>query len=590
MASTYVNNLRLNEMATGDQSGTWGTTTNTNLELIGQAFGWGTRAIANASTDNITIADGASDADRSMALKLTGCGQACTVTILPNTSSKVWIMENATAATLTFTQGSGANVAILAGETKMIATDGLGSGAVVYDVLTDLNLAGTTKAAALTVAGVGTFASLDISGDVDVDGTANLDIVDIDGAVDMASTLTVAGVLTGASLDISGDIDIDGTTNLDVVDIDGAVDMASTLQVDGVATFTGRDIHSGGITIANAGQIGSVGDADAIAIASDGVVTLTQKLVGTELDISGNVDVDGTTNLDVVDIDGAVDMASTLTVAGVLTGASLDISGDVDVDGTLEADAITLNGTALGSLYSPIAGSGSIVTTGAINSGSITSGFGTINNGSSTITTTGTVATGAITAGGDITRGGSVYKDGSITDTGTFTVDVAGDIILDADGTAVMFKDAGTEFGRIFNSSSDLVIKSIVSDKDMIFQGNDGGSGITALTLDMSAAGAATFNNDVTAFSDERLKSNITTIPDALSKVSEMRGVHYVRNETGKDSSGVIAQEMQKVAPELVLTAEDEMGTLSVNYGNITGYLIEAIKELSARVKELEGK
>ena len=153
MASTYVNNLRLNEMATGDQSGTWGTTTNTNLELIGQALGWGTRAIANASTDNITIADGASDADRSMALKLTGGGQACTVTILPNTSSKVWVMENATAATLTFTAGSGANVAILAGETKMIATDGGGSGGVVYDVLTDLNLAGTTKTAALTNAG-----------------------------------------------------------------------------------------------------------------------------------------------------------------------------------------------------------------------------------------------------------------------------------------------------------------------------------------------------------------------------------------------------------------------------------------------------
>jgi len=153
MASTYVNNLRLNEMATGDQSGTWGTTTNTNLELIGQAFGWGTRAIANASTDNITIADGASDADRSMALKLTGGGQACTVTLLPNTSSKVWVMENATSYTLTFTQGSGANVAILAGETKMIATDGGGSGAVVYDLLTDVNLAGTTKTAALTNAG-----------------------------------------------------------------------------------------------------------------------------------------------------------------------------------------------------------------------------------------------------------------------------------------------------------------------------------------------------------------------------------------------------------------------------------------------------
>jgi hypothetical protein len=135
-----------------------------------------------------------------------------------------------------------------------------------------------------------------------------------------------------------------------------------------------------------------------------------------------------------------------------------------------------------------------------------------------------------------------------------------------------------------------MLMKSTQSDIDMTFQGTVGGSQINALVLDMSAAGAATFNNDVTAFSDERLKSNITTIPDALSKVSEMRGVHYVRNETGKDSTGVIAQELQKIAPELVLTAEDEMGTLSVNYGNITGYLIEAIKELSARVKELESK
>ena len=140
MASTYVNNLRLNEMATGDASGTWGTTTNTNLELIGQALGYGTRAIADASTDNITIADGASDSDRAMYLKLTGGGQACTVTLLPNTASKVWMMENATSYTLTFTQGSGANVAILAGETKFIATDGGGSGGVVYDVLTDLSV------------------------------------------------------------------------------------------------------------------------------------------------------------------------------------------------------------------------------------------------------------------------------------------------------------------------------------------------------------------------------------------------------------------------------------------------------------------
>ena len=160
MASSYANNLRLNEMATGDASGSWGTNTNINLTLIGEAFGWGTRAIANASTDNMTIGDGnEGDADRSLAIKLTGGGQACTVTLLPNTVSKVWVMYNATAATLTFTQGSGANVAIPAGQTKIIATDGGGSGAVVYDLLVntsfngDVNLTGTVLPTGDTAAG-----------------------------------------------------------------------------------------------------------------------------------------------------------------------------------------------------------------------------------------------------------------------------------------------------------------------------------------------------------------------------------------------------------------------------------------------------
>jgi len=188
MASSYDNDLRLNEMATGDQSGSWGTVTNLNLEIIAEAFSYGTRAIANDSTDNITLADGASDADRSMYLKLTGGGQACTVSLLPNTVSKVWLIENATSATLTFTQGSGANVAVLAGQVKMIATDGAGSGAVVYDLFTDVNFAGTTH-----------------FDNIDVDGTTNLDAVDIDGAVQLDATLTVGVDDTGYDVKFFGD-------------------------------------------------------------------------------------------------------------------------------------------------------------------------------------------------------------------------------------------------------------------------------------------------------------------------------------------------------------------------------------------------
>ena len=248
MASTYVNNLRLNEMATGDGSGTWGTTTNINLTLIGEALGYATVAVADASTATLTIPDGSetNSEPRRMYLKITGGGQACTVTLAPNTASKVWIIENVTSYTLTFTQGSGANVAILAGETKMIATDGAGSGAVVYDVLTDLNLAGTTKTAALTNAG-----ALSNQGTVTVGVDDTGYDVKLFGATsgaymlwdESADDLVLAGA---AGLDIAGDIDVDGTANLDIVDIDGAVqiDGALTVGVDG----TGLDVKFFGTT------------------------------------------------------------------------------------------------------------------------------------------------------------------------------------------------------------------------------------------------------------------------------------------------------------------------------------------------------
>lgn len=226
--ATYVNDLRLKEIATGDESGTWGTSTNTNLELIANAMGVGAEAIANASTHTITMADGTADEFRSTFLRLTGGGQACTVTLAPNTLSHTWIMRNETAAALTLTQGSGANVAIAAGQTKIVATDGAGSGAVVYE-MDDLELAGN-----LLVGG----------------------------------TLGVTGVLTATSLDISGDIDVDGTTNLDVVDIDGAVNMATTALVTGVLTTTAATVFNGGFAANAASTITTADNTDTLSLIS----------------------------------------------------------------------------------------------------------------------------------------------------------------------------------------------------------------------------------------------------------------------------------------------------------------------------------
>jgi|GEM_PF-3180885 len=274
MASTYVNNLRLEEIGTGEQSGTWGDTTNTNLEIIGQAVAWGTRAIANDSTDNITIADGALDADRCLGLKLTGGGQACTVSLLPNTSSKTWFMYNATAAALTFTCGSGANVIIPAGQTKVIATDGLGSGGVVHDLLTAVNLAGTTVVDDLTVSD-----DLTVGDDLAVTGLATV-----------GETLAVTGVLT--------------TTAATVFNGGFASNANSTMGTDKKLIFRDSAIH-----------ISSTADGD-MSIAADDEIDITSTLI---------------------DINGAVDMSSTLGVTGVVTANA----GVVVDEMTLDGDTLT---------------------------------------------------------------------------------------------------------------------------------------------------------------------------------------------------------------------------------------------------------
>ena len=158
--ATYVNNLRLKEIATGDESGTWGTSTNTNLELIGEALGVGTEAIpTNANTHTTTVADGASDAGRSLYIKYTGALDSdCTVTIAPDTMKRVHIIENATTDSgssgpynIIISQGSGSNVTIANGKVAVVQLDGAGSGAAVLDVFTDLQVTDTLSVNGTTI-------------------------------------------------------------------------------------------------------------------------------------------------------------------------------------------------------------------------------------------------------------------------------------------------------------------------------------------------------------------------------------------------------------------------------------------------------
>jgi hypothetical protein len=220
--ATYDNDLRLKEIATGDESGTWGTSTNTNLELIAEAFSYGTEASFSSDADaTTTIADGLTYPARSLYFKVTSgvsLTATRTLTIAPNDVSKIWIIENATSGSqsINISQGSGANITIPAGDTKVVYSDGAGAGAAFFDAFASLSVV-----------------DLKVQDDLTVTDDAS-----IGGDATITGTLGVTGVFTGTSLDISGDIDVDGTTNLDVVDIDGA------LTQDGGAVFNeaGADV------------------------------------------------------------------------------------------------------------------------------------------------------------------------------------------------------------------------------------------------------------------------------------------------------------------------------------------------------------
>ena len=121
---------------------------------------------------------------------------------------------------------------------------------------------------------------------------------------------------------------------------------------------------------------------------------------------------------------------------------------------------------------------------------------------------------------------------------------------------------------------------------------NNGGS----WSFKVDSSGNATATGNVTAYSDARLKTNVNTINDALGIVGKLRGVSFDWKESGKHSIGVIAQEVEKVLPEIVLdsTATDpetkeETTVKTVDYGKIVGVLINAINELKAEVDELKG-
>ena len=375
------------------------------------------------------------------------------------------------------------------------------------------------------------------------------------------STPTAAITLSGANATVEGNLTVDG--NFDVTGTldfsDSAITNVGSIQLDSIAgdadsntsiTFSGSDV----ITMATGGTTALTIDASQnVTVAGDLTVSGDDITMGTNT--AGNLLVADGTNFNSIavgslseistvandDVLLAVDTSggglkkitrSTLT-AGLVSGSEISnvvedtspqLGGSLDVNGedivSVSNGNITLTPNGTGVVR--IDGSNGIdMQSGAIsikNSGtqsyvdfycessnahyarlqapahSAFSGNITLTMPATTDTLVGRTTTDTLTNKTLTTPVIAEIDSGS-----TITLDATTDIVLDADGGDIFLKDGGTTFGEFTNSSTDFVIKSTTSDKDVIIKGNDGGSEITALTLDMSAAGAATFNDKITA-------------------------------------------------------------------------------------------
>ena len=550
MASTYVNDLRLNEMATGDQSGSWGTVTNLNLELIGEAFSYGTEAITtNADTHTTTIADGAADAGRSMFLKYTGTlDSACTITIGPNTVSKVWFIENSTSGSqnIIISQGSGANVTIAAGQTKAVYSDGAGSGAAFVDAFSSLNVAGVSPTELAVLDGItATTAEINILDGVTAT-TAELNI--LDGVTATTAELNYNDITTLGVVQASKTVTADSSGNVRFSDAD-VLQFGTSADLQLYHSGSHSHIHDAGTgnlyLDTNGTGISLTYNSNAenmITATGNGAVTLYHDNAAKLATFSGGVSVTGSVNADGLSLgDGDI--------------ANFGNSNDLQISHNGSDSIIAETGT--GNLY--IRGSSNIF----------------LQKADASETFIATADDGAVTL---------YYNNAAKLATNNSGITVTGTINSgDLRGEAWIIGRDSNDYIAVDTNKIDF---SLDDNIDMRLE-NDGDLHVDGNVIAYS-----------TTISDERLKTDIVKIDGALDKVAQLNGYTFTYTADGKKSAGVIAQEVQKVLPSAITEStlplkmgdDDQTEYMTVQYDQLMGLMIEAIKELKAEVAELKGK
>ena len=619
--ATYVNDLRLKEIGTGESSGTWGTETNTNLELIGEALGFGTEGITtNADTHTTTVADGSTDPGRAMYLKYTGTlDSACTITIGPNTMSRMQFIENGTSGSqnIIISQGTGANVTIPAGDTKAVYLDGAGSGAAVVDAFASLN----------TV-------DLKVEDDLTVTDDAS-----IGGDATITGTLGVSGLLTA-----NANVTLAGTTPTLTIGDAGAEDTKIVFDGNAQDFYIALDDSADDLLI---GLGSTVGTTPAIAIDENLLTTLHGglTLVGTTPTLTigdaGAEDTkivfDGNAQDFYIGLDDSAD--DLIIGKGSTVGTTPAISIDENVNSTF---AGTVNGLTLAS--------GSITGSSSANFALNTANSFRINIDSNDSATDQLFVVGHNRTDVGTTSALLVVRESGLTQVGTASsvYTLASRLVVgdgdDNDGITIQSGtthqgnlafnkgDGTTAFGRIsyqqdtnfmaflVNNSEKLRITSagVLSigdttpesgdasaptslflqggEANMIIKNTDATSssqrqGIAFLNSSGTRVGTITITSSATGYatsSDYRLKENVKTLPNGLDRLNSLKPVQFNWKTDGATSEGFLAHEVKAVFPYAVKGEKDAEEMQSMDYGRITPLLVKAIQDHQEQIEQLK--
>jgi len=538
--ATYVNDLRLKEIATGDESGTWGTSTNTNLELIGEALGYGTQdcfaSDANATT---TVADGAADPARAMYFKVTSSATLSTtrtLTIAPNTVSRVMFIENATTGSqsIAISQGSGANVTILTGKTTVVYLDGAGSGAVVVDAMALVDPGVTDTLTEVLAAGNATGST-----DIDVDAAQKVQFRD-------------AAIYINSSVD--GQLDIVADTEIQIaattVDLNGNLDVSGTALVTGVLTTTATQVATGGITSGS----NIVSDTDS----TDDLGTTSVRWA--------NLFVDGITATDQITATGFTGTLDGILGSGAAAAATLttlNTSGAVNLNLTTDSTSST---------------SGALIIDGGVG------------------------VAKKLFVGTDLdVDGAATFNAGVIINESGIDADFR--VETNGQGN-IIFADGANDTLHVQCSATPSATVSgfmFASDQFFTSAGATASSNTQVRFYNANGlVGSITVADSATAFntsSDYRLKENVSYAWDATTRLKQLKPArfNFISDSSNTLLDGFLAHEVSDTVPNAVSGTKDAEiqengdGYQSIDHSKLVPLLVKTIQELEARITTLEG-